>query len=395
MAESSPGGDTRSGRVSLFPCKSYDPEALDAVMESAADYADFPDIKGKRILLKPNLLKAAPAEKAVTTHPKFLAAVMRFLWKRGASRIIVGDSPGFQNGQTAAKAAGIFEATLRNGGEWTDFVPGKPRSAPEARLVKSFTLASALDECDLVVNLPKLKTHRLMNYTGAIKNLFGLIPGLGKSGMHLRFSDKIKFGTMLVDLGLSIPNCFSFMDAIVAMEGEGPGDGDPFPLGLVLASADAAALDWTAARCIGYDPRKIPYLADALQRNGWDPAEPEFEVGPSRVGEVAAKGFSLLPYGGPPSAAISAMPAFARPFIRKIIADRPIFSPSACIGCSACVRICPSAALELGENRSGQHQVRIDDAVCITCFCCHEVCPAHAITIGRVLARKPREKKRS
>ena len=381
-------------RVSLVRCAEYRPEALDEAIAQAAEFAFFPDISGKRILVKPNLLKAATVDKAVTTNPEFLSAVLRFLWKRGAKRIVVGDSPGFQSGISAAKASGVYAATIAGGAEWEDFVPGKPRSAPEAKLVKNFTLASALDACDFVVNLPKLKTHRLMNYTGAIKNLFGLIPGLGKSGMHLRFADKGKFGTMLVDLGLSIPNCFSFMDGIVAMEGEGPGDGDPFQLGLVLASGDAAALDWIAARCIGYDPLRIPYLLDALRRRGGNPAAPDIDVGPGRVAELAAKDFKLLPYEGPVSAAISAMPAFARPFIKRVIADRPIFHPALCIGCSACVKICPAAALELDKNRQGQHQIRIDDAACITCFCCHEICPAHAISIGRILSRKPGEKKR-
>jgi len=384
---------TAAPRVSLVSCAEYSPTALDEAIAQVAEFARFPDISGKRILVKPNLLKAATVDKAVTTNPEFLSAVLRFLWKRGAKRIVVGDSPGFQSGIAAAKTSGIYGAAIAGGAEWADFAPGKPRSAPLAKLVKSFTLASVLDECDFIVNLPKLKTHRLMTYTGAIKNLFGLIPGLGKSGMHLRFADKGKFGTMLVDLGLSIPNCFSFMDGIIAMEGEGPGDGDPFKLGLVLASSDAPALDWTAARCIGYDPLRIPYLVDALRRTGGNPVAPDIDVGPGNVADLAAKGFKLLPYEGPVSTAISAMPAFARPFIKRILADRPIFHPDLCIGCSACVKICPAAALELDKNRQGQHQIRIDDAACITCFCCHEICPAHAISIGRVLSRKPWEKK--
>ncbi|HAP55182.1 MAG TPA: FeS-binding protein, partial [Spirochaetaceae bacterium] len=188
--------------------------------------------------------------------------MLRFLWKRGAASIQVGDSPGHQNSRAVGKASGIFQAAMDGGASWVDFVPGEPRHAAGAKLVKSFRLASALDDCDLVVNLPKLKTHRLASYTGAVKNLFGLLPGLAKSSMHLRFSDKIQFGTMLVDLGLSIENSFHFLDGIVAMQGEGPGNGDPFPLGLVFASKDAAALDWVAASTIGYDPRKIPYLRD-------------------------------------------------------------------------------------------------------------------------------------
>ena len=381
------------GRVGLFACPGYDPERLDGIVEAAADYAGFPDIRGKRILVKPNLLKGAMPESAVTTHPEFVAAVLRFLWKRGASRIAVGDSPGFQSALSVARTSGIHDAVIRCGAEWVDFLPGRQRQAPGAHLVKSFALTAALDDCDLVVNLPKLKTHRLMNYTGAIKNLFGLVPGLGKSGMHLRFPDKAKFGTMLVDLSLLVNKCFTFMDAIVAMEGEGPGDGDPYNLGLVLASADLAALDWTAATCIGYDPARIPYLVDALSRGGRNPGSPDIVVGPCEVSQVTAKDFVLLPYGKSTSAAIAAIPAFARPLMARLVADRPIFLPDRCEGCSACVRICPPKALELGRNAKGEHQIRIDDKACITCFCCHEICPAHAISIGRVFSRKPREKK--
>lgn len=382
------------GSVALFPCPSYEPGVLDEAISAAADYAGFPDIEGKRILVKPNLLKAASAEKAVTTHPEFVAAVIRFLWKKGASRIFAGDSPGHQSGAAAAKTAGVYEAAIRNGAVWVDFLPGAARPAPKAKLVKSFTLASALEGCDFVVNLPKLKTHRLMCYTGAIKNLFGLLPNLGKSGMHLRFPDKVKFGTMLVDLGLSIDNCFSFMDGIVAMEGEGPGNGDPFPLGLILASGDAAALDWIAAACIGYDPARIPYLVDAIGRTGRDPAAPGIAAGPSRVAEVAAENFRLLPYTGTTTASLAVIPAFARPLMKRLLAERPIFEVEKCTGCSACVRICPARALELGCNARGQHQILIDDDACITCFCCHEVCPARAISIGKVLRRAPGGRKR-
>ncbi len=383
----------KSGPVSLFACPDYNPGNLDEVVEKAAEYAGFPDIRGKRILVKPNLLKGAAADSAVTTHPEFVAAVLRFLWKRGASRIAVGDSPGFQSALSAAKASGIHEAVIQCGAEWVDFLPGRQRQAPGASLVKSFALASAIDDCDLLVNLPKLKTHRLMNYTGAIKNLFGLVPGLGKSGMHLRFPDKAKFGSMLVDLSLAAGNCFTFMDGIVAMEGEGPGDGDPYNLGLILASADLAALDWTAAICIGYDPERIPYLVDALSRGGRNPGAPDIAVGPCKVSELRAKDFVLLPYGKSASTAIAAIPAFARPLMARLVADRPIFHPDRCEGCSACVRICPASALELGRNAKGEHQIRIDDTACITCFCCHEICPAHAISIGRVFSRRAREKK--
>ncbi|HEY9053965.1 MAG TPA: DUF362 domain-containing protein, partial [Rectinemataceae bacterium] len=264
-----------------------------------------------------------------------------------------------------------------------------------AKLVKSFGLASAAEDCDLILNLPKLKTHRLMLYTGAIKNLLGLVPGLGKSSMHLRFPDRERFGIMLVDLAFSLPKVFSLMDGVLAMEGEGPGDGDPRHLGLVLAARKAAHLDWAASSLLGYDPRRIAYISDAFERSGRNPASPHLSIGPMDFDSARAEGFAILPYGGPESAAIAAMPAFARPFLKSVLSDRPIFLSEACVGCGACVGICPAGALDLVREAGGINRVRIDDGACITCFCCHEVCPAHAIRIGKApfrsrSGRKPR-----
>jgi ferredoxin len=252
-------------------------------------------------------------------------------------------------------------------------------------LVRGFALTAELAECDLVVNLPKLKTHRLMKYTGAIKNLFGLIPGLGKSGFHLRFPDSADFGTMLVDLAAAVPDCFTFMDGIVAMEGEGPGDGDPYELGVVLASAEPAALDWIAASCVGYDPRRLPYLVDAIGRTGRDPAAPIISVGPASLAELAVDDFKLLPYDTKGESTAGSLPAIAKGFLKRALMDRPIFDPRRCEGCSACVVVCPAKALELEKN--GLNRVLIDDKACIGCFCCHEVCPAHAIRIGKLFRR--------
>jgi uncharacterized protein (DUF362 family)/Pyruvate/2-oxoacid:ferredoxin oxidoreductase delta subunit len=382
-----------SVKVAVLPCGSYDPELLDQHIAQAARDAGFPDIAGKKILVKPNLLKAATPEEAVTTHPEFVAAVLRFLWNQGAASIQVGDSPGHQNGRAVGKTSGIYQAVMEAGALWVDFVPGEPRPAPEARLVKSFRLASALDDCDLVVNLPKLKTHRLATYTGAIKNLFGLLPGLAKSSMHLRFSDKIQFGSMLVDLGLSIKNSFHFLDGIIAMQGEGPGNGEPFPLGLIFASSDPAALDWVAASTIGYDPRRIPYLADAIQRGGHTLESPAIDTGSYIIEKRRSKGFKLLPYTAQANASLSEIPHYLEPLAIRFLAERPIFDKERCIGCSACIRICPAEALDLRSLKDGKYQVLIDDRACITCYCCHEVCPVGAISISKILWRPHKQRK--
>jgi uncharacterized protein (DUF362 family)/Pyruvate/2-oxoacid:ferredoxin oxidoreductase delta subunit len=376
--------------VALMACGEYRPGLLDEVIGEAARISGFPDIQGKRILVKPNVLNSSPPEKAVTTHPEFLRAVLRFLRRKGAARIQVGDSPALHNPIAAAKAAGLYPVALEEGAQWVEFIPGQPRPAPNAAKVRSFVLASALEECDLVVNLPKLKTHRLTQYTGALKNLFGLVPGLNKSGFHLRFPDRDAFGSMLVDLALSIEPCFTFMDAVVAMEGEGPGSGKPYPLSLVLASKDLAALDWIGASCIGYDPGKIPYLKEAFERGGRTAEAAEtLRVGPETLRKPKSGEFELIPYGNSGSSTIGALHPSLKTLARMFTVDRPIFHASICIACGACVRICPAKALE--QDRVHKSRIRIDDASCITCFCCHEVCPVGAISIGKVPLRRWRK----
>ncbi len=379
--------------VSIERCPAYQQDSVERAIASAAEKAGFPSIDGKTILVKPNILNASAPEKAVTTHPVFLAAILRFLREKGAGRIIVGDSPGFQPGSSAGKTAGLYQVALDVNAEWNEFKQGSLHQAPAGKLVKSFVLADVLETCDMVVNLPKLKTHRLMNYTGAMKNLFGLIPGLAKSAMHLRYPDKEQFGTMLVDLALSVVPTFTFMDAIVAMEGEGPGNGTPYPLGLVLASASMPLIDWTAASIIGYKPEKIPYLADAMQRIGKNPENPEYSCGPESIQTVRAENFKLLPYEMAHPSALKALPGFLQKLAVSATMRRPIFHEKKCIGCSACVKICPGKALVLDRKASGINKILIDDAACITCFCCHEVCPVNAISAGKVLHRPRRDRK--
>ncbi len=385
--------DSQKPAVALLRCDTYELGLLNKVITSAALAAGFPDVQGMRVLIKPNILSGAAPGKAVTTNPEFIAALIRFVRSHGASRVMVGDSPGWQAGTTAAKACGIYQATIANGAEWVDFVPGLPRPSRSGKLVRSFVLASILDECDLVINAPKLKNHRLMAYTGAVKNLFGLIPGFAKAGMHQRFPKKADFGTMLVDLAESVP-CFTFMDGIVAMEGEGPGNGDPFLMKTVLAGTRPAFVDWVASQCVGYDPRKIPYLSDAFARAGGDADTLEVPTEPEKIDTMKTHAFKRLHYDSGSSVSLKEVPAFIRTILGKLIVDRPIFLPDPCIGCSACVRICPVKALALGKDEKLRNRVRIDDAACITCFCCHEVCPAKAIEIGKVRYR-PREARKT
>jgi len=371
--------------VALLRCQSYEEKLLDEVIARAARIAGFPDVRGKTLLLKPNILNASPAAKAVTTNPAFLGAVIRFAKSEGAARVLVSDSPGWQPGALAAKASGIYDAVQRNSATWVDFREVAARAVSHGKKLKNIPLTSLLGEVDLVINLPKLKNHQLMTYTGAMKNLFGLLPGTAKSAMHLQYPSVIDFGEMLVDIAMSVP-CFSFMDGIIAMQGEGPGSGTPFQLGIVLAAGNPAALDWVAVQCVGYDPRRIPYLVDGMQRTFGAESFAEPASAPLAPGEISHEGFERLPYSSELGKRLDSIPGTLRRVLGSAIRLRPIFHTAPCIGCKACVEICPAKALEL-EKHGRANRIRIDDHLCITCFCCHEVCPAKAISIGKAPLR--------
>jgi uncharacterized protein (DUF362 family)/Pyruvate/2-oxoacid:ferredoxin oxidoreductase delta subunit len=365
-------------QVSLVRCPTYDMETLAAAMEAAVEKAGGFDPSGKTVLLKPNLLNASDPDSAVTTHPSFLRAAIRLCRGRGAARVLVGESPGWQSAELVARKTGIRAVVEEEGAEWADFSDAVSVDVAEGKVTKRFELARAAVEADILVSLPKLKTHKLLYFTGATKNLFGTVPGLRKSQFHLRFTERREFAAMIVDLFMAVKPDYAIMDAVVGMEGLGPGNGDPRHLGWMLASSDCLALDCVASALVGYEPMDIPYLADAVGRGLIDPEsittsglDPSSERVPDfkRIQILHDMDFFR-----------ASMPGFVHRIARNLSVDRPSFSNKRCIRCSGCVNICPAKALSF---QTGKQAPRVDYSKCIRCYCCHEVCPADAIRLIR------------
>ncbi len=370
--------------VALARCAGYGAEALDRVIAETAESAGMPEVRGARVLVKPNLLNASAPERAATTHPGFVAAVVRLLRLRGASLVMVGDSPAWQNQYYVGGKTGVREAAESAGAEWVEFSGSCDAGDRENLLVKSFAFADAYGRADLLFNLPKLKTHMLTSLSGAVKNLFGLIPGLSKSAWHMRFPGGREFGTMLADLARAARPDFTFMDAVVAMEGPGPNNGRPRRLDLVLASKDAFALDRIACRIVGYDPDRIVHLAPGIGSGDHAPAIVGLDLETARVRHFETV---RTPREGTPFSKI--LPSRIHAVVRDLVALRPVFDAVRCTRCSGCVKICPAGVLELepvsGESgrTSGPAGVRIEHGNCIRCYCCHEVCQSDAVRLVR------------
>ena len=364
--------------VSIVRCPDYDDRAVEKAVRSACDQADFPDLRGKTVLFKPNILKSAAPEDAVTTHPSILRAAIRYANSKGAASVLVGESPGFQLGQAAFRRSGLIQVAEAEGARWVDFSDAVQVDNPEGRLVKNFTLARAAVEADVLVSLPKLKNHTLMYFTGAMKNLFGCVPGLQKSQFHLRFPERLRFGEMIVDLNVALRSEFSIMDGIVGMEGPGPGSGYPRSIGAVLASRDPVALDRVACALIGLDPDLVVNLAEGMRRGIWIGSDADIEVRGERPEDLRVPDWKQVPRE---ERRLGRLPAP----IRNLLVGRPFFSKTRCIACGACVQICPGKALALEPTAGARmgRAVRVDYGACIRCYCCHEVCPADAIRVAR------------
>ncbi|NLJ46314.1 MAG: DUF362 domain-containing protein [Treponema sp.] len=277
-----------------------------------------------------------------------------------------------------AAKTGIRAVVEAEDAEWTDFTDPVVLEAPEGRVVKRFEAARAAVEADILVSLPKLKTHKLMYFTGAAKNLFGIVPGLGKSLYHLRFPERREFGAMITDLVLAAKPAFALMDGVVGMEGPGPGNGTPRSLGWLIASRDCLALDWTASGLVGYDPEDVPYLKDARDRGILSPGDIEVR-GLDPNGERVPD-FKRIHVLHDTDFFRARLPGFIHRIARNLAVERPAFSDLRCVACAGCVKICPAKALSF---REGKKAPVIDYSVCIRCYCCHEICPADAIKLIR------------
>ncbi|MEA1910525.1 MAG: DUF362 domain-containing protein [Spirochaetota bacterium] len=368
-------------KVGLVKCSTYDSKELDKALEEAMRLSGGIDVKGKKLLLKPNILQDADPAKAISTHPDFVRAVIKYMKKEGATEIYVGDSPGFQKPGYSGRKSGIRQVCEETGAKWIDFTTGKTTIRTETgKLQKEFKVTSIINEVDMVISLPKMKTHQLMYFTGAVKNLFGLLPGLSKSPYHVTYPNRHNFGEMILDLLEAVKPSYSIMDAVIGMEGPGPGNGYPKPVKLIIASPNAVALDIIASTIIGYDPVMIPINRLGLKRNFGLKQISDISVEGLNISDVKIDDYKLL---GEKKFQNIIFDLFHFRIFEKFqqkMKPKPYFIEEKCIKCGECIKICASNANWFEDGSNGKF-VAVDYNKCIRCYCCHEVCPVDAIEI--------------
>ncbi|MFH0860516.1 MAG: DUF362 domain-containing protein [Candidatus Altiarchaeota archaeon] len=361
--------------VSIVGCGSYSYDAVSASVRRAAELSGGLNNLGSRVLLKVNLLRPSRPEEAIVTHPMVVKAVVELLQSRG-HEVVIGDSPGGPMVERmlkrAYKLAGLLQVVEETGASLNYDVSYKYVPNPGGKLIKGFQVLNVLDSVDSVVTLPKLKTHVLMQFTGSTKILFGLIPGLLKSGYHGKLKSRENFAEMLVDLLQLVKPELSIMDGVIGMDGDGPAAGSPKQVGLILASSDSVALDAVACSVVGFDPGSVPTLWAAIQRGLWSGRLEDISIIGEPLDSVRVSGFRP-----PLSPASSTLMSLLGSVSRSLFIPSP-HSNSNCVGCGICVENCPVDAITLKDGRA-----RMDLSMCIRCYCCHEMCPHHAVDLRR------------
>ncbi len=334
-------------------------------------FALFPlDLKGKKVLLKPNLLRGSTADEGIVTHPAVLRAVVDKVESLGAAAIVVGDNPGlfgYGDNEACFRQTGLMEAAkghYRNIGNDARKVPFDAAYMPQV------SVSQAVMDADVVISLPKFKTHGLTVLTGAIKNSYGILPGAQKAKLHKAAGNPARFHEVVVEVfRLRVPDLF-IMDAIVGMQGNGPACPDLRQIGLLLAADNAVAMDAVVAHMMGCEPGRLPFLRKAKESGLGDFDLRKIEID----GELRQlPDFKLPPLSGE---SISSNQA-----VQAMLNSKAVLLPQAdaqkCTACGTCVDQCPVGALSMDDH----DLPRVAAETCITCFCCQEICPEKAMAL--------------
>lgn len=372
-------------KVALVKCSDYNEVRVEEAVPQAVELAGGVErfIKpGERVFLKVNLLLAVPIERAVTTHPAVVKALVRLVQSVGAEAVI-GDSPGGPYSvrwlKRVYRASGMDKVAEETGASLNFDVQTADVPHPEGKILKHLTIAKAVQDADAVITVPKLKTHGLMLFTGAVKNLFGVVPGLLKAEYHLRMPKVADLSDAMVDIFNLVKPRLAVVDGIVGMEGDGPSAGSPRRIGTVLVSGDGFACDVAGASLVGLRPEQMPITKAAMARGLTTGRLSDIELAGAPFEEIkltdfkhATKGFSG-----------DRMPVVAQGLLNRLFRPKPVLQPGSCTGCATCVQVCPPKAISMVGKLP---QTDYDN--CIRCFCCQELCPESAIAIWRPWAAR-------
>ena len=369
--------------IGLSPDYNY-PAAEAAIRSSLAPFGGMGAFvkPGQKVLLKVNLVAPSSPTLAVTTHPAILKAVIEEAQDAQAGSVSFGDGPGVGTATSVSRLAGLVKVAEETHAHLVDFVETKTYENNNNRILKHLDLTDQLAENDVLITLPKLKTHSQMAFTCALKNQYGLIPGMAKAQFHFRFQNRDRLADLIVDINRTASPALAIVDAVIGMEGPGPNSGTPRKIGAIIAGADLAAVDTVASAIIGLTPEEIPILMAARRA----------EFGATRLEDIDVRGATVEQLKIPDFELIRApanimriipLPKPALKWLRSQIVPSPSIIKEKCIKCLRCHNGCPvSPPAIMPLNPAGKE---LNAKTCIRCYCCHEFCPVKAIVLKKSL----------
>lgn len=369
-------------KVSLVGCDSYRDEKIYLKLKEAIAGLGGLDkymTTGETVLLKVNLLMKRRPEEATTTHPAFVKALAQHLVEFGL-KVIIGDSPGGPFNERALK--GIYEVC-----GYSDLVSehislntnynSTTMHNHRGLTMKQLEVIEIMTQVDHVISVSKLKTHGMTKFTGAVKNMYGTIPGLKKAEYHYTLPSIVDFSNMLLDVCINADPVLSFMDGIVGMEGAGPSGGEPRQVGIILASDSPYHLDVVACKTVGIQPQTVPTIARCLERGFIAEGFEDIEMVSESYMTYAIDDFDIPSISGV-GLLKNRVPKWLDCLVGHVIKPKPVIRDEKCVGCGECALCCPAHTIEM---EAGRPKIILDN--CIRCFCCQELCPVKAIDVYR------------
>ena len=326
----------------------------------------------KKVLIKPNMIAQNFPFQCTITHPAVVGAICRIL-KENNCDLIIGDSSAFyQEGNTAKafETTGLGAVAEKYKVETIAFEEESSSlfSNQEGRILKKILLPDRLKQVEYIINVPKLKTHTFFMLSGAVKNLFGLVPGGAKYEYHfLHGQGREVFGEKLTDLYGIVRPSLTIMDAIMGLEGLGPSAaGTPRQTGILGIAQNPFALDFIFSRIIGFDPYGIESTSAGIMRG--------FLQDPEKI-DVQGD-FNQLPriYYKKPKTGKEKKPG-NRGWLYNAVVVRPQIVPGRCTLCDICAELCPLNAITMSQLPE------IDLEICLNCYLCFYKCPEGAIKL--------------
>ncbi len=351
-------------RIIIGKIEAYQVNRIREFLEKGLDDIGL-EYSNKKVLLKPNLLSGNPPEKAITTHPAVVDAISGIL-KDHSCDVYIGDSPGYESTARVLKKAGYTGVISRHNLKVSLFDKKIEKRYDGISPYREFLLGDDPDGYDLIINIPKLKSHTMMSLTLGVKNTFGFIHRLEKAKWHLRAGkDREIFARVLIDIHRIVHPDVTILDGITGMDGDGPSNGRVRDFGIMGISKDAFILDHYIERMIGLS-QWLPVTNEALRNS----LVKEYDI-------VAHGNPEIDDFLMPQSMATDwNIPGRIKGFLRGFFIKKPRLKKDICEGCRICMKVCPANAINFTDNIPV-----FDYNKCIRCYCCQEMCPNGAIKV--------------